>query len=90
MNQCNIAFFFRMALHSVLVETCWTTVEYLAVLHEITPEKLFEFSQVFFRSVKILGLFQGNISQVQSLELCEKFKTILCCSPLEGEKPCVR
>lgn len=74
----------------MLVDSYWTTVEYFEIMNEITLQKLYEFACQFFKNVKILGLIQGNVSQAQAIELCEKFETILHCTPLGTEQPHVK
>ncbi|KAK6618928.1 hypothetical protein RUM44_003309 [Polyplax serrata] len=77
----------KMTRLSILVDNYYTSVEYLARMGDVTLASLHEFSQKFFKNVRIQGLIQGNVSVPMSIEICEKFRTILGCSPLEGKTP---
>ncbi|XP_055534870.1 nardilysin isoform X2 [Wyeomyia smithii] len=61
----------------IVQKTFWTTVERFNALKNLTIEELKEYSQTFFRHVRIQALIQGNVRRQDALHLMSKMLATL-------------
>jgi secreted Zn-dependent insulinase-like peptidase len=60
----------------------WTTVDKHAATSKVTLTALKSFARSFVEHLYIQSLVQGNISEQQAIDACNKIVHILKCAPL--------